>query len=77
MKKQFKVVFKNESNTYEIWFTDHKGEWVKSIIYYTFTKDGKVIESQYDGNALIDEFVLWEMNRLINLGYKFIGIEKA
>lgn len=77
MKKQFKLVFKSKSNTYEIWFTDHKGEWVESIIYYTFTKDGKVIESQYDGNALIDEFVLWEMNRLINLGYKFIGIEKA
>ena len=77
MKKQFKVVFKNESNTYEIWFTDHKGEWVKSIIYYTFTKDGKVIESQYDGNALIDAFVLWEMNRLSNLGYKFRGIGKA
>ena len=77
MKKQFKVVFKNESNTYEIWFKDHKDEWVESIIYYTFTKDGKVIESQYDGTAMITENVLWEMNKLINLGYEFIGIEKA
>lgn len=77
MKKQFKVVFKNESSTYELWFTDHKGEWTKSVIYYTFDNDLKVIESQYDGPAVISESILWEMNKLINLGYKFIGIQKA
>lgn len=76
-EKQFKVVFVNESNTYELWFTDHKGEWLQSCIYSTFTIDGKVIESQCDGSAMINENILWEMNKLINLGYKFIGIEKA
>lgn len=77
MRKQFKVVFKNESSTYELWFTDHKNEWVKSVIYYTFDNDLKVIESQYDGPAVISESILWEMNKFINLGYKFIGIQKA
>lgn len=73
--KRFKVVFKSQMNSYELWFTDNEGEWVKSIIYYTFAKDGNIIKSRYVGNALIDEFALWEMNKLINLGYKFIGIE--
>ena len=77
MKKQFKVVFRNESSTYELWFTDNKNEWVKSVIYYTFDNDLKVIESRYDGPAVISESILWEMNKFINLGYKFIGIQKA
>lgn len=75
--KQFKLVFRNESNTYEIWFTDHKGEWVESFIYNTFTIDGKAIESEYNGSAMISESILWRMDELIELGYKFIGIEKA
>ena len=36
MKKQFKIVFRNESNTYGLWFRDHKGEWVESDTYYTY-----------------------------------------
>ena len=77
MKKQFKVVFKNENNTYELWFTDHKDEWVRTITYCTFDTDLNVIESQHDGPAFISENILWEMNQLIKLGYKFIGIQKA
>lgn len=75
--KQFKVVFVKEGNAYELWFTDHKGEWLQSYIYNTFTIDGKAIESRYDGSAMINENILWEINKLINLGYKFIGIEKS
>lgn len=75
--KKFKVVFKSKTNSYELWFTDHKDEWVESIIYHTFTTDGKVIESQYDGSAMINENILWEINKMVNLGYKFLGIGKA
>lgn len=77
MKKQFKVVFRNESNTYELWFTDRKGEWVRTITYYTFDTELNVIENQHDEPSFISENILWEMNQLINLGYKFIGMEKA
>lgn len=77
MKKQFKVVFRNESNTYELWFTDHKCEWVRSITYCTFDTELNVIENHHDGPSFISENILWEMNQLINLGYKFIGMEKA
>lgn len=76
-KKLFKVVFKSQTNSYELWFTDHKGEWVESFIYNTFTIDGKAIESEYDDQAMISENALWEMNKLINYGYKFIGIERS
>lgn len=77
MKKQFKVVFKNESNAYELWFTDSKNEWVESDTFYTFTRDGEVIESEYNGLAMINESILWKLNQFTELGYKFIGIEKA
>lgn len=76
-KKQFKVVFVSANNTYELWFTDHESEWVQSYIYSTFTLDGDVIESKYDGTAMINENILWRMNELINLGYEFIGMERA
>ena len=78
-KKQFKLVFVIDNNTYELWFKDYKNEWVQSIIYSTFTLDGDgdVIVSKYDGPAMINENVLWEMNKLINLGYEFIGIERG
>ena len=74
-KKRFKLVFKSQTNSYELWFTDHKGEWVESFIYSTFTIDGNVIESKYDGSAMISESILWRIDELIELGYKFIGIE--
>lgn len=76
-KKQFKLVFVIDNNTYELWFKDYKNEWVQSIIYSTFTLDGDVIVSKCDGPAMINENVLWEMNKLINLGYEFIGIERG
>lgn len=78
-KKQFKLVFVIDNNTYELWFKDYKNEWVQSIIYSTFAfdEDGDVIVSKYDGVAMINENVLWEMNKLINLGYEFIGIERG
>ena len=77
MKKQFKVVFRHENNTYELWFTDHKGEWVESDTYYTFKRDGGAIENDYNGLAMINESIMWELNNFIELGYKFLGIEKA
>ena len=76
-KKQFKVVFVSNNNTYELWLIDHKGEWVLSYLYSTFTLNGDVINSKYDGSGMINENILWEMNRLINLGYEFIGIERG
>ena len=76
-KKQFKLVFVSDNNTYELWFTDHTQECVQSHFYNTFTLDGDVIESKYDGSAMINENILWEMNKLINLGYEFIGIERC
>lgn len=75
--KQFKLVFRNEINTYELWFTDYKGEWCLSAIYYTFDTDGNVIESEYNDPAMINENILWEMNKMTDLGYKFSGIERS
>lgn len=76
MKKVFKVVFVAETNQYEVWFTDHTGEFVMSSFYSTFTKEGEVIDSSCDGVAFISENILWEINRLTDLGYKFVGIEE-
>ena len=76
MKKVFKVVFVAETNQYEVWFTDHTGEFVMSSFYSTFTKEGEVIDSSCDGVAFISESILWEINRLTDLGYKFVGIER-
>ena len=75
-QKQFKVVFVQNTNQYEIWFTDHTGEFVMSMMYSTFTKKGEMIGGSYDGTALISENILWEINHLTDLGYKFVGIEK-
>ena len=76
MKKVFKVVFVAETNQYEVQFTDHTGEFVMSSFYSTFTKEGEVIDSSCDGVAFISESILWEINRLTDLGYKFVGIEE-
>lgn len=76
MKKVFKVVFVAETNQYEVWFTDHTGEFVMSSSYSTFTKSGEVFDSSCDGVALISENILWEFNKLVDLGYKFVGIDK-
>lgn len=77
MKKQFKVVFKSQTNSYELWFTDHKGEWVENDTYYTFARDGEAIENDYNGLAMINESIMWKLNDFIELGYKFLGIEIA
>lgn len=79
MKKNpflFKIVFDVTYNRYEIWFTDHTGEFVMSSFYSTFSKKGEVIESSCDDVAFISENVLWDINKLTDLGYKFAGIEK-
>ena len=75
-KKQFKIVFIPDTNTYELWITDCEGEWSLSHIFGTFTLDGKVIESKYDSTAMINEGILWEMHYLKSLGYEFIGIKE-
>ena len=74
--KKFKVVFQKESNQYELWFTDHNDEFVMSSFYSTFTKKGEVIDSSCDEVAFISENILWEFNKLTDLGYKFVGIER-
>ena len=74
--KKFKVVFLKESNQYEIWFTDHTGEFVMSSFYSTFSKEGDLIDSSCDDVAFISENILWDINKLTDLGYKFAGIEK-
>ena len=75
-QKQFKVVFVQNTNQYEVWFTDHTGEMQFSVAYSTFTKKGDLIDSSCDDVAFISENILWEFNKLVNLGYKFVGIEK-
>ena len=75
-QKKFKVVFDRNTNQYDIWFTDHTGEMQFSVAYSTFTKKGEMIDGSYDGTALISENVLWEINHLTDLGYKFVGIER-
>lgn len=74
--KKFKIVFQKESNQYELWFTDHTGEFVMSSFYSTFTKKGDLIDSPCDDVAFISENILWEFNKLTDLGYKFVGIER-
>lgn len=75
-QKKFKVVFDKNTNQYDIWFTDHTGEMQFSVAYSTFTKKGDLIECSCDDVAFISETILWEINRLIDLGYKFVGIER-
>ena len=75
-QKQFKVVFVQNTNQYEMWFTDHTGEMQFSVTYSTFTKKGDLIDCPCDDTALISENILWEINKLTDLGYKFVGIER-
>ena len=74
--KKFKVAFVKDTNQYEIWFTNHKGEMEFSVAYSTFTKKGEVVDSSCDDVAFISENILWEFNKLTDLGYKFVGIER-
>lgn len=74
--KKFKVVFVKDTNQYEVWFTDHTGEFVMSSFYSTFSKKGDLIECSCDDTALFSENILWEFNKLTDLGYKFVGIER-
>ena len=74
--KKFKVAFVKDTNQYEIWFTDHTGEFVMSSFYSTFTKKGEAIDGSCDDVAFISENILWDINKLTDLGYKFAGIEK-
>ena len=76
MKKKFKIIFVAAANSYGVWFTDHTGEYDASTIYYTFKKDGTPIEGATDETALISENIIWEINKLIGLGYKFEGVER-
>ena len=75
-KKLFKIVFIESNNTYEVWFTDHTGNFDLGTIYATFTREGKEIYNKYDDVAFINENIIWEINKLIDFGYKFVGIEK-
>ena len=75
-KKLFKIVFIERNNTYEIWFTDHTGNFDLGTIYATFTREGKEIYNKYDDVAFINENIIWYINKLTDLGYKFVGIER-
>ena len=75
-KKLFKIVFIERNNTYEVWFTDHTGNFDLGTIYTTFTREGKEICNKYDDIAFINENIIGEINKLIDFGYKFVGIEK-
>ena len=75
-QKKFKVVFDKNTNQYDIWFTDHTGEMQFSVAYSTFTKKGEAIDGSCDDVAFISENILWEINHLTDLGYKFVGIER-
>ena len=75
-KKLCKVVFVEKTNTYELWFTDHTGKFDLGAMYATFTKEGDMIDYQYNDVALISENIMWEINKLVDLGYKFLGIER-
>lgn len=75
-QKKFKVVFDRKHNFYELWFTDHTGEMVLSVRYSTITRFGDSINSEYDEKAFISEDILWEIDRLKDLGYQFTGITR-
>ena len=74
--KKFKVVFVKDTNQYEIWFTNHTGKFDMSSFYSTFTKKGDLINCPCDDVAFISENILWEFNKLTDLGYKFVGIDR-
>lgn len=75
-KKEVKIVFYKDKNQYAVMITDHKGEWGLCSLYSTFDNDGKVIEGKHDGLALMSENIVWEINKCMTLGWKFIGIER-
>lgn len=75
-KKLFKIVFIEKTNQYEVWFTDHTGEMQFSKGYCTFTKKGEMVDWPCNDVAFISENILWDINKLTDLGYKFVGIER-
>ena len=75
-KKLFKIVFIESNNTYEVWFTDHTGNFELSTIFATFTREGNEICNKYDDVAFINENIIWYINKLTDFGYKFVGIER-
>ena len=72
--KLFKFVFSHKDNSYELWKTDHNGDWQSCLTYYVFGKDGSPLGDKNE-SGMITEMVLWKMNSLVSLGYKFIGVE--
>ena len=69
-KKQFKIVFMKESNSYAVAFTDHDGEWAFSSTYYSM--------SPADGTpavGMLNENIIWDIQKLAWLGYQFLGVE--
>ena len=72
--KLFKFVFSQKDNSYELWKTDPNGDWQSCLTYYTFAKDGSPMTDQND-SGMVTEMVLWKMDSLVGLGYKFIGVE--
>ena len=75
-KKQFKIVFLPDTNTYELWITNDEGEWCLSHMFRTFTNDGDIIDSECSHWCMVSEQIIWEMDKLNFLGYEFIGIER-
>ena len=72
--KLFKFVFSLKENSYELWETDHNGDWQSCLTYYVLGKDGGPLKDKND-SGMITEMVLWKMDSLVALGYKFIGVE--
>lgn len=73
-KKQFKIVFTKESNTYAVQFIDNKGEWATSVTYSTFDMDGKLVQGPQPV-GLLNEDIIWDIQQLAWLGYEFLGVE--
>ena len=76
-KKQFKIVFLPDTNTYELWINAINDGWGLSHTFKTSTNDGNITDSEQVLWGTVSEQILWEMDRLNFLGYEFIGIERA
>lgn len=75
-KKQFKVLLNPRTNRYQVWITNHNDEWIISSVFSTFDFDGNSIEGKCHDVGLVSENILWEINHLAELGYRFIGVKR-
>lgn len=65
-KKKCKIVYNLSNRTYTVWATDNQGEWDFQNSYPV---------NGYDGLGWINLRILWDIDLLVFLGYRFIGVK--